>query len=252
MLFPSRFVPSIERWLQDRSGEDWHGAEVTWLGSIFEPNKPFGASPWRRERGGLWDVGPHTLAVTVPLLGRVERLLSAVRDRDGTVRFLAEHVTGATSVQTVGLDVPRREHRAPRGVRGPGLGGHAGAGRRRGRGDGPGARAAARHIAAAVASSPCDVEFERCTRTASGRSTAVSRSAAAQAAVSSSTRPSASPSSTTPPASRPSRHVQATATSTPRGRRRRHGRAGQESQTRPVPSPVGGVPSGGRGVVSRA
>jgi hypothetical protein len=39
-----RFVPSIERWLQDRSGEDWHGAEAeaTWLGSVF---KPSGAGP---------------------------------------------------------------------------------------------------------------------------------------------------------------------------------------------------------------
>jgi predicted dehydrogenase len=106
VFFTSRFAPATAGWLDAQAGRDWHGAEATWVGSIFEPDNPFGASPWRRELGGLWDVGPHSLSMTVPLLGPVERVTSAVRDQDGTVRFVARHTSGAQSVQTVGIDVP--------------------------------------------------------------------------------------------------------------------------------------------------
>jgi predicted dehydrogenase len=106
VFFTSRFIPARARWLAAQADADWHGAEATWLGSIFLPGDPFGASPWRRELGGLWDVGPHSLSMTIPLLGAVERVTCATRDRDGTVRFVAEHVTGAVSVQTVGIDAP--------------------------------------------------------------------------------------------------------------------------------------------------
>lgn len=40
-------------------------------GSIFEPGNPFGESPWRRQRGALWDIGPHALSIVVPALGPV-------------------------------------------------------------------------------------------------------------------------------------------------------------------------------------
>jgi predicted dehydrogenase len=107
VFFTSRFVPSTDAWLQEHIGQDWHGAEATWIGSIYEPGNPFAASPWRHDRGGLWDLGPHSLSMTIPLLGRVRRVISAVPDRDGTVRFIAEHASEAVSVQTVGLNVPR-------------------------------------------------------------------------------------------------------------------------------------------------
>src|SRR5436190_13834947 len=106
VFFTSRFVPSTARWLEEQSGQDWHGAEATWIGSIFEPTGPFSSSPWRQERGGLWDLGPHSLSMTIPLLGPVERVTCAVRDGDGTVRFFAQHTSAAVSVHTVGLDVP--------------------------------------------------------------------------------------------------------------------------------------------------
>ena len=106
VFFTSRFVPAQASWLADQAGLDWHGAEATWLGSIFQPGNPFGASPWRQELGGLWDIGPHSLSMTIPLLGPAVRVASAARDRDGTVRFVVEHGSGAVSVQTVGLDAP--------------------------------------------------------------------------------------------------------------------------------------------------
>lgn len=106
VFFTSRFVPSVARWIDDTSGRPWHGASATWLGSIFSGGNPFGASPWRREKGGLWDVGPHALSVTLPLLGPVARVASATRDADGTVHVVLLHEAGGSSVLTLGLDVP--------------------------------------------------------------------------------------------------------------------------------------------------
>jgi hypothetical protein len=44
--------------------------------------------------------------MTIPVLGSVERVLFAVPDGEGTIRFVAQHVSGSLSVQTVGLNVP--------------------------------------------------------------------------------------------------------------------------------------------------
>lgn len=106
VFFTSRFVPSTSTWLEQQAGTDWHGAEATWVGSIFVEGSPFGQSPWRHERGGLWDVGPHSLSMTIPLLGPVEAVTSALGDRDGTVRFVCRHASGSVSVQTAGVGVP--------------------------------------------------------------------------------------------------------------------------------------------------
>ena len=53
------------RWLARRPG--------TLFASIFQPGNPYGASPWRREKGGLWDVGPHLLWWYCPCSGRSRR-----------------------------------------------------------------------------------------------------------------------------------------------------------------------------------
>ena len=106
VFFTARFVPATAQWLAQQTGKAWQGGSATWLGSVFEPGSPFAHSPWRQQYGGLWDLGPHALSIMVPLLGPIDRVLSAARDRDGTVRFLARHESGATSVQTVGLSVP--------------------------------------------------------------------------------------------------------------------------------------------------
>ena len=41
-----------------------------WLGTSLQEDNPFN-TPWRREKGGLWDVGPHALSVLIPVLGDV-------------------------------------------------------------------------------------------------------------------------------------------------------------------------------------
>jgi predicted dehydrogenase len=58
-----RYVPSVVAFIAEaeRAG-GWYGATAVHHSSIFQPGNPFGASPWRREHGGRWDVGPHVLS----------------------------------------------------------------------------------------------------------------------------------------------------------------------------------------------
>src|SRR4029078_9730733 len=72
------------------------------LSCIFEPGNPFGESPWRRERGALWDIGPHALALLVPTLGPVERV-EAKRGLRDAVHLALRHAPGTASSVTVSL-----------------------------------------------------------------------------------------------------------------------------------------------------
>lgn len=71
--------------------------------SIFEPGNPYGASPWRREQGALWDIGPHALSIIVPVLGRVTQVSALDGPRD-TIHLMLAHVTGATSTLSLTLN----------------------------------------------------------------------------------------------------------------------------------------------------
>jgi predicted dehydrogenase len=106
VFFTWRFDPGVEAWFRTEvDGRDWNGGSVRWLASILEPDNPFGASPWRHERGALWDLGPHALAVLLPTLGPVEQV-AAVRGRADEVHLALRHATGAASDVTVSLTSP--------------------------------------------------------------------------------------------------------------------------------------------------
>jgi predicted dehydrogenase len=103
VFFTGRFDPVTRDWF--RSSVDshrWDGGSVVMLGSIFEPGNPFGQSPWRQERGALWDIGPHALALLLPTLGPVEHV-AAVRGYRDEVHLALRHVTGAASSVTLSL-----------------------------------------------------------------------------------------------------------------------------------------------------
>jgi predicted dehydrogenase len=103
VFFTRRFDPGVSAWFRDEiDTHDWDGGSVTWLASIFEPGNPFGESPWRRDRGALWDIGPHALAFLLPTLGPVEQV-SAVRGRGDEVHLALRHASGAASSATVSL-----------------------------------------------------------------------------------------------------------------------------------------------------
>jgi len=106
VFFASRFDPGVVAWFSTEiEGHDWDGADAILLASIFKPGNPFGGSPWRRERGALWDIGPHALAFLLPTLGVVEQVV-AVPGRGDEVHLALRHATGAASSVTVSLTAP--------------------------------------------------------------------------------------------------------------------------------------------------
>jgi predicted dehydrogenase len=106
VFFTRRFDPGVGAWFRTEvDGHRWDGGSVTLLSSIFEPGNPFGESEWRRQRGALWDVGPHALALLLPTLGPVEQV-AAVRGRADEVHLALRHASGAASSVTLSLTAP--------------------------------------------------------------------------------------------------------------------------------------------------
>ncbi|GAA1029567.1 Gfo/Idh/MocA family oxidoreductase [Virgisporangium ochraceum] len=104
VFFTNRFRPEIERFLADANRVGgWYAARGVMHASIFQPGNPYGASAWRREHGGLWDIGPHALSVVLPVLGDVTEI-TAVDGPRGTVNVIARHVNGAASELSITLN----------------------------------------------------------------------------------------------------------------------------------------------------
>lgn len=106
VFFTRRFAPDVAAFLTDaelRGG--WLEARVDHVGTIYDDGNPFGASPWRRESGGLWDVGPHATALVLPVLGPVSEVTAMVGTRDMS-HVLLRHTGGAISTLTLSVDVP--------------------------------------------------------------------------------------------------------------------------------------------------
>jgi predicted dehydrogenase len=107
VFFTSRFDPVVAEALADaerRGG--WFGGRADLFGSIYEqPDSPYLESQWRRDHGGLWDVGPHALARLLPVLGAV-REVSAFLGARATSHVLLRHASGAVSEMALTLDAP--------------------------------------------------------------------------------------------------------------------------------------------------
>ncbi|WP_328685674.1 Gfo/Idh/MocA family protein [Streptomyces sp. NBC_00343] len=107
VFFTTRFQPETEAWIAEQAAaKGWFTARAEWLGSVFTTDSPFAASPWRQEKGALWDVGPHALSVLLPVLGDARRVAAAVRGPGDTVVLVLDHVGGASSTLTLSLTAP--------------------------------------------------------------------------------------------------------------------------------------------------
>jgi predicted dehydrogenase len=107
VFFTTRFQAVTEAWITEQAAVDgWFTARAEWLGAVFTTDSPFGASPWRREKGALWDVGPHALSVLLPVLGDVRRVAAAAHGPADTVHLVLEHAGGASSTLTLSLTAP--------------------------------------------------------------------------------------------------------------------------------------------------
>jgi predicted dehydrogenase len=106
VFFTNRFLPDIEAALAEAAEVGgWQEGRVDQVSSIFEPGNPFGASPWRKQHGGLWDVGPHALSMLLPVLGGVEAV-SAMAGPRSTSHVLLRHAGGAVGHLTLSVDAP--------------------------------------------------------------------------------------------------------------------------------------------------
>jgi len=72
VFFTGRFAETNRQWLATVDGGDWEGAWARWIVSAFAPDSPYASSPWRREKGALWDVRSHALSMLTAALGPVE------------------------------------------------------------------------------------------------------------------------------------------------------------------------------------
>jgi predicted dehydrogenase len=111
VFFTLRFTKDTAAWVAAQSAtEGWLTGRAEWLSPVFGgADSPYAASPWRREKGALWDTGPHALSVLLPPLGDVSLEPGAVRAARGpgdTVSFVLRHEAGAQSTITVSHTVP--------------------------------------------------------------------------------------------------------------------------------------------------
>jgi predicted dehydrogenase len=106
VFFTSRYCPNQAQWLAEVQQEaDWSSGYVCKYVSIFEPGSPYAQSPWRSERGALWDIGPHALSILVPALGPVTHVV-ADRGLGDTVTVVLHHESGAASTMSLSLTAP--------------------------------------------------------------------------------------------------------------------------------------------------
>ena len=102
VFFIQRFQPDVRTWLAEveaRGG--WAGGVSAWLGSALGESSPFN-TPWRRDKGGLWDVGPHMVSLLWASLGPVTSVTADAGPADVT-HLVLHHQGGATSTTTVTL-----------------------------------------------------------------------------------------------------------------------------------------------------
>jgi predicted dehydrogenase len=106
VFFTRRFVPEIVAWLDKLNAEGgWDCGRAEVAASIFRPGNPFGASAWRRDKGALWDIGPHALSVLCAVLGDVTEVLAG-GGRGDQVHLVLGHAGGGSSTASLSLTVP--------------------------------------------------------------------------------------------------------------------------------------------------
>jgi predicted dehydrogenase len=110
VFFTWRFNTEIRAWLTDeqaRGGwwrEGWSGGAAIWLGTSLQEDNPFN-TPWRREKGALWDLGPHLVGMLWACLGPVTEV-TAVAGKADVTHLVLRHDTGATSTATCTQSAP--------------------------------------------------------------------------------------------------------------------------------------------------
>jgi len=105
VFFTARFQADTRAWLAEvTAAGGWAGGSAVWLGSALQAGNPFN-TPWRRDKGGLWDLGPHLVSLLWASLGPV-RSVTARAGLADVAHLVLRHENGATSTATVTLSAP--------------------------------------------------------------------------------------------------------------------------------------------------
>jgi predicted dehydrogenase len=105
VFFTARFQADTRAWLAGVTATGgWAGGCAVWLGTAWQAGSPF-STPWRRDKGGLWDLGPHLISLLWASLGPV-RSVTARAGRADITHLVLGHENGATSTATVTLSAP--------------------------------------------------------------------------------------------------------------------------------------------------
>lgn len=98
VFFTFRFRPATATWLEQAARSTLAGGHGSWLSSLA--GSPFDSSPWRKQHGALWDIGPHALSLLVPALGPVVSVQAGAGLGD-TVHLILTHGSGVASTVAV-------------------------------------------------------------------------------------------------------------------------------------------------------
>jgi predicted dehydrogenase len=106
VFFTARFQADVRAWLSEVTATGgWAGGCAVWLGSALRAGNPFN-TPWRRDKGGLWDLAPHLISLLWASLGPVRSVTAQAGPADVT-HLILRHERGATSTVTVTLNAPQ-------------------------------------------------------------------------------------------------------------------------------------------------
>jgi predicted dehydrogenase len=106
VMFTDLLDPPVGEWARDAARDGAWLLEARRLArTLVDPDDPFGASPWRHERGLLWDVGPHQVALALRVLGPVEEVLGTRGPGDLTI-VVTRHRDGGRAQLALRGDAP--------------------------------------------------------------------------------------------------------------------------------------------------
>ena len=103
VFLTSCYTPERREWAgqMDKDGP-WRGADAIWLASAFAEGSPFD-TPWRHEKGALWDVGPHDPGQ--PNLRQVHLIHAELHDELRAAGFAVAAGQMGENVTTRGVDL---------------------------------------------------------------------------------------------------------------------------------------------------
>lgn len=106
VFFTDRFIPAQRAWFDEvEEAGGLRGGWLRWFSALDAEDNPFGSSPWRREQGALWDIGPHAISTLTAALGPIESVRAAGGAADLVVLAFT-HESGATSIATLTAFAP--------------------------------------------------------------------------------------------------------------------------------------------------